>query len=153
MSPSRQSAAACCFSGCLVLAQIVLAFPTKAEDLPINPDVRTDTIGQTICVPGWAKKQRPPATYTGRLKLELLRREGLPEELVVDFQLDHKIPIALGGAPSDPRNFTLQDWSEAVDKDDVEVCLSRAVCAGKISLDDARKGIWQDWRKAGKACR
>lgn len=125
----------------------------RAEpDLPLNPLVTQETIGETICVPGWTKTQRPPSSYTQRLKVKLIRQEELPEELLVDFQLDHRIPLALGGAPSDPRNFVLQPWDEADDKDRIEACLSRAVCAGKISLDEARKRIWADWRQAGAAC-
>jgi hypothetical protein len=121
-------------------------------DLPLNPLVTQETIGKTICVPGWTKTQRPPSFYTQRLKVTLIRREELPEELLTDFQLDHRIPLALGGAPSDPRNFMLQPWDEADDKDRLEACLSRAVCAGKISLVEARRRIWIDWRKAGTAC-
>lgn len=134
-------------------ASLALASSALADELPLNPAVTQETIGDTICVPGWTKTQRPSGRYTGRLKVELIRREGLPEELLVDFQLDHRIPLALGGAPSDPRNFVLQPWDEADDKDRVEACLARAVCAGKITLDQARARIWRDWRAAGKACR
>lgn len=138
----------------LAFAALVAMFaPAFADDLPLNPAVTQATIGDTICIPGWTKTQRPSGRYTGRLKIDLIRREGLPEELLVDFQLDHKIPLALGGAGSDPRNFVLQPWDEADDKDRVEACLARAVCAGKITLDEARLRIWRDWREAGKACR
>ena len=88
-------------------ASLALASSALADELPLNPAVTQETIGDTICVPGWTKTQRPSGRYTGRLKVELIRREGLPEELLVDFQLDHRIPLALGGAPSDPRNFVL----------------------------------------------
>ena len=37
----------------------------------------------------------------------------------------------------------------AGDKDAIDACLSRAVCAGKIGLDEARRRIWGDWRRAG----
>jgi hypothetical protein len=136
-----------------VAALVAMCAPAFAEDLPINPAVTQETIGGTICVPGWTKAQRPSGRYTGRLKVDLIRREGLPEELLVDFQLDHKIPLALGGAPSDPRNFVLQPWDEADDKDRVEVCLARAVCAGRITLESARRRIWKDWREAATTCR
>lgn len=96
-----------------------------AEDLPLNPAVTQETIGDTICIPGWTKTQRPPTSYSSRLKVKLIRKEGLLEELLVDFHLDHKIPLAPGGAPSDLRNFVLQPWDEADDKDRIEVCLAR----------------------------
>jgi hypothetical protein len=70
----------------------------------------------------------------------------IPEELLADFELDHRIPLALGGAPSDPRNLELQPWDEAGEEDQIEVCLSRAVCGGTITLDEARRRMWADWR-------
>jgi hypothetical protein len=129
--------------------------PTAANQngaLPLNPAVTQATIGSTICVPGWTATVRPPASYTNRLKVRLMRTHGLPLELIGDFQLDHQIPLALGGAPSDQRNLQLEDADDAEQKDEVEKCLARAVCAGRISLDDARRRISSDWREAGKAC-
>jgi hypothetical protein len=123
-----------------------------AQDLPINPVVTQATIDQTICVPGWTKTVRPSARYTARIKIKLIRELELPKELLTDFELDHRIPLALGGAPSAPRNLELQPWDEAGEKDAIEACLSRAVCAGKIGLDEARRRIWGDWRRAGVGC-
>ena len=103
-------------------------------------------------VPGWTKTIRPSARYTARIKIKLIRELELDEALLVDFELDHRIPLALGGAPSDPRYLELQPWDEAGDKDQIEACLARAVCAGKIELDAARRAIWADWRHAGAGC-
>ena len=127
----------------------VIAF---ADDLPFNPAVTQETIGNTICVFGWTKTVRPPVSFTNRVKIKLIRELELPEELLADFVLDHRIPLALGGAPSDPKNLELQPWDEAPEKDAVEACLARAVCAGKIKLDDARHRIWNDWRHVGADC-
>ena len=124
----------------------------RAEELPTNPAVTQATIGETICIPGWTKTVRPSARYTARIKIKLIRELELDEALLVDFELDHRIPLALGGAPSDPRNLELQPWDEAPQKDAVEACLAHAVCAGKITLDDARERIWRDWRKVGLNC-
>ena len=123
-----------------------------ANDLPLNPAVTQENIGETICVPGWTKTVRPSARYTARIKIKLIRELELDEALLTDFELDHRIPLALGGAPSDPRNLELQPWDEAPQKDKVESCLARAVCAGQIRLDDARERIWRDWRKVGANC-
>jgi hypothetical protein len=124
----------------------------KARNLPINPAVTQETIATTICTPGWTKTVRPSARYTARIKIKLIRELEIPEELLVDFELDHRIPLALGGAPSEERNLELQPWDEAVEKDRIETCLSRAVCAGTITLDEARRRIWADWRAVGKVC-
>ena len=137
----------------LILAALMAwPWPALAGDLPINPAVTQETIQQTICVPGWTKTVRPSASYTARIKIKLIRELELDEALLVDFELDHRIPLALGGAPSDPRNLELQPWDEAGEKDAIEACLARAVCAGKIGLDEARRRIWSDWRHVGASC-
>jgi hypothetical protein len=138
--------------GSLTVALLALPPVAASEDLPLNPTVTQESIQQTICVPGWTKTVRPPASYTARVKIKLIRELELDEALLVDFELDHRIPLALGGAPSDPRNLELQPWDEAGEKDAREACLARAVCAGKIGLDDARRRIWSDWRHVGANC-
>ena len=137
----------------LLVLLLVLPARASAQDLPINPAVTQATIDQTICVPGWTKTVRPSARYAARIKIKVIRELELPEELLNAFELDHRIPLALGGAPSTPTNLELQPWDEAGEKDAVEACLSRAVCAGKIALDEARRRIWGDWRHAGVGCK
>ncbi len=137
----------------LALAALLAStWPALAADLPLNPAVMQETIGSTICVPGWTKTVRPSRLYTARIKIKLSQELELDEALLVDFELDHRIPLALGGAPSDPRNLELQPWDEAGDKDHIEACLARAVCAGQIGLDEARRRIWDDWRHVGMDC-
>lgn len=112
-----------------------------AAALVLNPDVTPQTIRTTICVPGWTRTIRPPVSYTTRIKRALLpsgRR-------LAEYELDHWVPLALGGAPYDPRNLVLQPWPEARRKDRLEVQLARAVCAGRISLHDAQLRIGE-WR-------
>jgi hypothetical protein len=129
-----------------------LAASAFADDMPINPAVTQATIEATICSPGWTKTVRPSSGYTNRLKIKLSRELEIPAELLVDFELDHRIPLGLGGAPSEERNLELQPWDEAGEKDRIETCLARAVCAGTITLDEARRRIWTDWRAVGKVC-
>jgi hypothetical protein len=136
----------------MVTAFLILSAAALADTQPLNSAVTQETIGQTICVIGWTKTVRPPAAYANRIKLKLIRDLGLPEDLISDFELDHRIPLALGGAPSDPRNLELQPWDEASEKDAIEACLARAVCSGKITLDEARSRIWRDWRHVGTDC-
>ncbi len=69
------------------------------------------------------------------------------------FELDHIIPLALGGSPDDPRDLQLEPWEEAGEKDNVEARLTRAVCVGGITLDEARRRIWSDWRRVGLGSR
>ena len=68
------------------------------------------------------------------------------------YEIDHLISIELGGAES-PENLWPQP-ADAIDvigfrtKDKVENAAHRAVCAGRISLEDAQQGIrgnWYEW--------
>ena len=126
--------------------------PGKSETLPINPAVNQGTIHNTVCIKGWTASIRPPVAYTNTIKKQRLLQQDLPIELISDFQLDHKLPLSLGGSPDDPHNLVLQDHDGAVIKDTVERCLSEAICSGTISLDTAQQAIWRDWRNAQRLC-
>lgn len=77
---------------------------------------------------------------------------GVPPEGEEGITLDHTIPIVLGGSPDILANFMLQPDDESKDKDRVEVCLARMVCAGKVTLTEAQTSIWDNWRTAGRLC-
>jgi hypothetical protein len=76
----------------------------------LNADVRQDTIQQTICVAGYTASVRPSTTYTNCVKLKLLRERELPATAAADFELDHRIPLALGGHPRNLQNLMRQPW-------------------------------------------
>jgi hypothetical protein len=124
----------------------------RGEELPLNPLVSKETIQQTICVRGWTKTVRPPVSYTNPLKQRMMAESGVPPEGEGSIKLDHKIPLALGGSPESVQNLILQPDDEAKDKDRVEVCLARAVCAGRVTLTEAQRSIWENWRSAGRLC-
>jgi hypothetical protein len=138
----------------LLLALIVSplhAQPVRA-DILYNPAVTQETVETTICVPGWTRGARPSSSYTRRVKIALTRELAIPQEMLGDFELDHRIPLSLGGAPYEPSNLELQPWDEAHEKDRKEACLARALCAGQLALDEARRRIWSDWRNVGAEC-
>jgi hypothetical protein len=140
----------------LLLLLVLLVSPLKAQSLRVfvlhNPAVTQETIETTICVPGWTRGARPPSSYARRVKIALVRELEIPQDMLGDFELDHRIPLSLGGAPYEPANLELQPWDEAVEKDRKEACLARAVCAGRLALDEARRRIWSDWRSVGAGC-
>lgn len=127
---------------------------TSLQTLPeeaLNADVRQDTIQQTICVAGYTASVRPSTTYTNGVKLRLLREEALPASAANEFELDHRIPLALGGHPRSLKNLMLQPWDGkdgAKVKDRLERRLQQLVCSGKLLLDDARRAIYVDWQGA-----
>lgn len=114
----------------------------------VNTQVDQAAIGSTICVKGWTKTIRPPVSYTNRLKHQQMRRYGVAGRNPKDFELDHLIPLELGGSPDDPANLWPQPrggrWSAAL-KDDLERSLNRRVCQGRMSLAQAQQAIRSDW--------
>lgn len=73
-----------------------------------NPDVTQETIQQTICVSGYTKTVRPATSYTNGVKLKLLREAGIDQSLKGQYELDHIIPLAVGGHPRKLSNLMLQ---------------------------------------------
>src|SRR5262245_22986271 len=65
----------------------------------LNPDVTQATIATTICVPGWTATVRPPTTYTGPIETAQIARYGYTDRDPTHYELDHVIPLSLGGAP------------------------------------------------------
>lgn len=136
----------------IFLLPLANPIPALGENLPFNPDVTQATIATTICQPGWTRTARPYVAQMKQIKAEMLAAIGEPIERRNRYELDHRIPLALGGAPVDRRNLALQPIDEAREKDGIEACLSSFVCQGKIDLEDAQSAIWEDWRKAGELC-
>lgn len=115
----------------------------------INPNVAQANITSTICKSGWTTTVRPPTSYTNPLKIQDIQIYGFVDTNPADYELDHKIPLSLGGNPTDPKNL----WPEPIDqariKDStVENVLRKAVCAGRITLDAAQRAIATDWTTA-----
>lgn len=119
----------------------------------INPEVTQANIHETICVLGWTRIIRPPEHYTERLKRRQIRQYGYHDLRLRDYEEDHLIPLALGGSPTDPANLwpeprhAADGWTAEM-KDELEVELSRRVCAEEIPLDQARSAIALNWHDA-----
>jgi hypothetical protein len=82
------------------MGQGALPDPTRTPGA-LNPEVTQATIGSTICVRGWTRTIRPPQSYTSALKRQQLREFGYSDRRMSDFEEDHLVPLALGGAPYD----------------------------------------------------
>ena len=114
----------------------------------VDPRVTPDNIHQTICKPGYTATVRPPVGYTNPLKRDLLAAYGRAGDDPRAYELDHLIPLALGGAPTDVANLWPEPDATPNPKDTVEHRLQREVCDGRLSLMDAQRGIVTDWRTA-----
>jgi len=112
----------------------------------VNPSVTQDNIRNTICVPGYTKTVRPPVTYTSPLKTRLMQSYGFTDSRS-NYELDHLIPLEIGGNPYDIRNL----WPEPGYgqnnfhvKDSFETFLHDQVCSGSMSLQEAQHQIATD---------
>lgn len=119
--------------------------------IPLNQDVRPDTIASTICVPGYTKDVRPATNYTNGIKRKYMRQAGLDITHMREYELDHIVPLALGGCPDCENNLQLQPWDGpdgAKKKDRLEVKLQCLVCTGQVPLAQAQQDIFNDWQAA-----
>ena len=117
----------------------------------IDPAVTQNNIQSTVCVRGYTDKVRPHKKYTNRLKHEQIEQYRLADRNVRNYELDHLIPLNIGGNPSDPKNLWPQsrqgEWS-AEQKNDLEFVVYKMVCHGEISLHEAQQRIAKDWIEA-----
>lgn len=120
----------------------------------LNPAVTQATIRQTICVSGWTATIRPPSAYTTALKRRQIVAYGYVRTSTALYEEDHLISLELGGAPRDPRNLWPEPWTLAMAdgtpvgarvKDLLENKLRRAVCAGTMTLAEARREVGIHW--------
>jgi hypothetical protein len=129
----------------------ILASGLAQANGAINTDVTQTNIQQTICVPGYTKTIRPSTMYTNGVKQRLLREAGINQSRISDYELDHIIPLAIGGHPRKLANLQLQLWEGedgAKRKDRIEVKLQCLVCTEQISLGDAQHEISDSWQNA-----
>ena len=113
---------------------------TPGDVFPVGLDV--------ICVKGYTKRVRDVSTATkNRIYGEYgITRVRLPNE----FEMDHLIPLSLGGSNSD-RNLwpePAQPYPGFLQKDELEVKLAQLACAGTLPLAEAQRAIAEDWYAA-----
>ena len=122
-----------------------------------NPDVTQANLASTACKTGWTATVRPPLSVTSKIKDQSLKDYGLPASAAATTELDHLIPLELGGAPADPKNLWVEPnypngphptRFDHNPKDVVEFRLRNAVCAGRVPLAAAQKAIATNWTTA-----
>lgn len=107
----------------------------------LNPDVTQSSIDRTICVSGWTSKVRPSVTYTNTLK----RKQLGPGADLTLYEEDHRMPLEMGGAPSDVNNLSPERYPEAYAKDHGENQGKADVCSHTKTLAEAQAIIVRDW--------
>ncbi|HXR75399.1 MAG TPA: hypothetical protein VN737_05455 [Bryobacteraceae bacterium] len=131
-----------------LLAKEAACVATTHGCIAINPDVTPATIKETMCLRGYTKQVRPAVVYTNGVKKLLMKRQGIDLSHIHEYELDHIIPLELGGHPRSLTNLQLQPWegdTGAKAKDKLETRLHNAVCRGKLPLTEAQRCIAENW--------
>ena len=136
----------------LVFAQVVLA----QQPTPILPDPKLtpgdtfDVTVQDICAPGYSRKVR---NVPAEMKREVYAEYGVTSHGPGDYEVDHLIPLELGGSNSIknlwPESHRTSPWNAQV-KDGLEGKLHELVCSGQLDLKTAQQAIASNWIEAYK---
>jgi hypothetical protein len=112
----------------------------------LDPRVTQENIESTICSHGYTQAVRPSRGLAYHLKVRVMTLYGV-NGATSDYELDHFIPLELGGCPDCVSNLWPEPWGPvgAREKDVVENYLRRRVCAGEMSLREAQRDISSDW--------
>jgi hypothetical protein len=129
----------------LLTATSVCAFENLPDKNLTGGSVRTAD-HDAAC--GHAKESRGRMNTVRRD--EILRRYGLRPGTHPDYQIDHLIPLCLGGS-DDPSNLwpqpkrSIEDKWNADAKDRLERLMCRMVCDGQIDIAAAQEAFATDW--------
>jgi hypothetical protein len=130
----------------------VHAAPTLAFDVRPNPNLTSGSVridghdARSAC--GQSKAHRGSMTHPRRD--EILTRYGLPPGDHPDYEIDHLIPLCLGGSddPSnlwaEPRRSIEPKWN-AEAKDRLERLMCDMVCNGHLDIGNAQEAFAKDW--------
>ncbi len=130
----------------------------------MNRDISQANVQATICNPNWSTKSiRPPASYTNALKKQQLADARFQDKTPAHYgKITSSLLNSAGilairrisgrrcGAPDQPvtaRGPFPPHLVGTKSKDAVENQLHREVCAGTLTLDEARHIITTHWFK------
>jgi hypothetical protein len=137
------------------LAQADVSEPARETSLAVIPDplltpgsVRTTNVGE-ICSTGTRELRHWSRERDDRIMTEY----GLPSGPHPDYEVDHLIPLGIGGADdganlwAEPRRSIEPKWN-AERKDELEWRLRELVCSGALDVRIAQLAIRDDWTEA-----
>jgi len=116
----------------------------------LTPGDTFDVTTEDLCVPGYSKKVRD---VPAEMKPEVYREYGITSYGPGDYEVDHLIPLELGGSNSIknlwPESHRTSPWNAQV-KDRLEAKLHELVCSGQLDLETAQQAIASNWIEAYK---
>lgn len=114
-------------------------------DPELTPGDVFDVTKDDVCTPGYAKKVRAVPKL---LRDRAFEEYGINFERREYYQLDHLIPLSLGGSNSVrnlwPQPKDASPWNAGA-KDRLEAHLHKLVCIGRIDLGTAQHAFATDW--------
>lgn len=131
------------------------------RDLPnsnLTPGLAATEDENLVCQRGYAERVRPRGTLWRRLKEEAFARYGIAHQdrdaigangvREPEYQVDHLIPLEIGGSPTDLQNIWPQPIGAALHKDRIENELRELVCSGRMPLRQAQDAVARNWKIA-----
>jgi hypothetical protein len=129
--------------------------PAFGQEAAIIPDpsitpgaVRTTNIDEICSIPTGTLRH-----WSRERDDHIMAEYGLPSGAHPRYEVDHSIPLCLGGADSDrnlwpqPRRSLEPVWN-AERKDELEARMCSLVCAGALDVGTAQREISEDWTEA-----
>jgi 5-methylcytosine-specific restriction endonuclease McrA len=98
-----------------IAAGLALAAVSFVALLGAEPSRLSDSTLDEICAPYYSSHQRMPLNVSQAIKRRMLP----PNRYIDEYELDHIIPLCLGGS-NNSSNLQLQLWAEANQKDRLE---------------------------------
>jgi hypothetical protein len=127
-------------------------------DSNLTPGAATTSDRNVICETGYAGSVRPNGSVWRHLRDEAYSRYHIARghRSIVGpngvhypaYQIDHLIPLEIGGDPTDIRNLWPEPMGDAHRKDQVENRLHALVCGGQLDVKEAQDAIARNWTTA-----
>jgi len=111
----------------------------------VDPHVTDATLESTVCRRGgYTSTVRPPTSVTNSEKRLAQAAYGQSDGPSA-YELDHLVPLELGGTPNSAENLWPEPGSSPNAKDKLEGALHDLLCAHRITLTAAQHMIATDW--------
>lgn len=134
----------------VAITSLLAVTPLCASEVLPNKDLTGGSVrtGNRDAACGHARENR--GRMTAARRDEVLKRYGLPAGTHSNYEIDHLIPLCLGGSddPSNlwpqPRRALEESWN-AEAKDRLERRMCDMVCEGDIEIGAAQEAFATDW--------
>jgi hypothetical protein len=137
----------------LALLATLLASPALAQAIAPDPTLTPGAVRTTdafdVCSHGTSQLRHMSRERSDAI----MAAYGLPSGPHEAFEIDHLIPLSIGGSDADqnlwpePRRMIETEWP-AERKDELEMRLHNLVCTGQLEITVAQRAIADDWTEA-----